>query len=165
VSFATELRISQLLTSTFRYGRILSLVKKRDTESGRTRAKLLLEILSCAKRTLYVHELQGMLSMDVANHRIDFTKRRYRQHFKEVCGPLVEVSPGGTIELVHKTVKEYVAVPSLTYYLPVIGISINITLSMSISRLQLAPLPKYVLLTSRLIASDLPSMIKKLLKQ
>jgi hypothetical protein len=88
-----------------RYGRILSHIKKRDTESGRTRAKLLLEILSSAKRKLYVHELQGMLSMDTINHRIDFTKRRYTQHFKEICGPLVELNPDGTVDLVHQTVK------------------------------------------------------------
>lgn len=75
-------------------------------ESGRARARLVLEILSCAKRKLYVHELQGMLSMNTTSCRIDFGKGRYRQHFKEICGPLVELYLDGTVDLAHQTVKE-----------------------------------------------------------
>jgi hypothetical protein len=99
---ATALAIIKIC---IRYGRILSHVKKRDTEFGRTRAKLVLEILSCSKRKLYVHELQGMISMDTTNRKMGFIKRRYRLHFKEICGPLVELNPDGTIDLVHQTVK------------------------------------------------------------
>ncbi|KIW74701.1 hypothetical protein Z517_11471 [Fonsecaea pedrosoi CBS 271.37] len=89
------------------YGRILSRVRKRENESGRSRAKPVLEILSCAKRKLYVHELQGMLSMDTTNRQIDFSRGRYTQHFKELCGPLVELNLDGTVDFAHQTVKDY----------------------------------------------------------
>ncbi|OAL38779.1 hypothetical protein AYO20_01985 [Fonsecaea nubica] len=89
------------------YGRILSQVRKRENESGRARAKPVLEILSCAKRKLYVHELQGMLSMDTTNRQIDFSRGRYTQHFKEICGPLVELNLDGSVDFAHQTVKDY----------------------------------------------------------
>jgi hypothetical protein len=91
-----------------RYGRILARIERREAEAGRSRARQLLEILSCARRTLSVHEIQGMLSVRTDKKSIDFNNRRYLEHFKELCGPLVDVHSDETLELVHATAKKLV---------------------------------------------------------
>jgi hypothetical protein len=58
---------------------------------------------------LRIHEIQGILSVRTDKKSIDFNNRRYLEHFKELCGPLVDVHSDETIELVHATAKKLVA--------------------------------------------------------
>lgn len=97
--------LTKLTIVDSRYSRILFRIKEKESQSRRPRARPVLEILSCARRTLSIHELQGMLSIRIDDSSIDFKNRRYLQHFKELCGPLIEINSDETIQLVHVTTK------------------------------------------------------------
>lgn len=61
-----------------------------------------------ARRPLKIHELQGILSIRLEDQSIDIENRRYLHHFKELCGPIIEVTEDGSVELVHATAKKWV---------------------------------------------------------
>ena len=72
-------------------------------------ASMLLGCLVCAKRPLKWHEIQGARSIeldpDSDEECVDFDERKLLIDSKELCGSLVEIRPGGTVELVHLTAK------------------------------------------------------------
>jgi hypothetical protein len=70
------------------------------------RAKLVLEMVVAARRPLKLHEIQGILSIRLDDKSIDIENRRYLHHLKELCGPIIEVTDDGTVELVHTTAKK-----------------------------------------------------------
>lgn len=72
----------------------------------RPKAARLLELLTFACRTLYLHEIQTALSIDVERKDIDFENRRYTQPFKQICGTLIEVNSDDSVTLVHATAKQ-----------------------------------------------------------
>lgn len=70
-------------------------------------ASKLLGWLVCARRPLKWHEIQGAIAIDLETQTIDFEKRKLWVDSKHLCGSLVEIRAGGTIELVHTTAKLY----------------------------------------------------------
>ena len=64
--------------------------------------------LTCAKRSLRLHEIQGALSIDVATSRVDFDARKLRQEIGDLCGAFISPLHDDRIELVHRTAKEQV---------------------------------------------------------
>lgn len=87
------------------YGRIIArILDDESTESAD--AKLLLGLLVCAKRSLQWTEIQSAISTDLEAMNVDFEGRSFLVDSKELCGSLVEVRPGGKVELVHTTVKQ-----------------------------------------------------------
>lgn len=67
-------------------------------------------MITAAKRTLWLHEIQGALSIRLDNMSIDLEGRKIRKHLKEICGPIVEVHKDGSVELIHHTAKTSVSV-------------------------------------------------------
>ena len=51
-----------------------------------------------------MHEIQGVVSIDLVGKTVDFDGRRLRDDIEELCGCLVVVRDG-KLELVHTTAK------------------------------------------------------------
>lgn len=96
-----------------RYGRILLRIRKHDNVRQQARVKQILGMITVAKRSMWLHEIQGALSLRLDDKSIDFENRRLRKHLKEICGPMVEVHEDGSVELIHHTAKTSVALPRL----------------------------------------------------
>lgn len=79
-----------------------------DESTEHEDAEQLLGLLVCAKRFLKWTEIQGAMSIDPDAKIVDFDGRRFRADSKDLCGSLVEIRPGGTVELVHMTAKQCV---------------------------------------------------------
>jgi hypothetical protein len=75
-------------------------------QSEREDATQLLGLLVCAKRPLNWTEIQGAVSIDLGSRDLDIEERRFRVDSKYLCGSLVEIRPGGVVELVHMTAKQ-----------------------------------------------------------
>ena len=71
-------------------------------------------MITVAKRSLWLHEIQGALSIRLDDKSIDLENRKIRKHLKEICGPIVEVHEDGGVELIHHTAKTSVSVPGLS---------------------------------------------------
>ena len=79
-------------TEVFRYARILERTQKKNQSKRRwDRAKVGLNILTTAMRSLKVQEIQGALSIHLEDKSVDFEKRRSVIPLEELLGPLVEV--------------------------------------------------------------------------
>ncbi|KAH8690547.1 hypothetical protein BGW36DRAFT_411385 [Talaromyces proteolyticus] len=89
------------------YGRIITRILRKDSDADTKYTSKLLGWLVCAKRPLKWHEIQGAIAIDLETQTIDFEKRKLRVDSKHLCGSLVEIRAGGTIELVHTTAKLY----------------------------------------------------------
>lgn len=63
--------------------------------------------MTCARRPLKWHEIQGAISTNTKDRTIDFTQR-FRIHIREICGSLINELSGERLELVHSTAKQYV---------------------------------------------------------
>jgi hypothetical protein len=61
--------------------------------------------LTCAKRPLKWHEIQGAKAIDLESHTVDLERRRFLVDAKWLCGSLVEDLPDGTIQFVHLTAR------------------------------------------------------------
>jgi len=59
-----------------------------------------------ANRDLGWHEIQGAMSLDLANRVVDFNGRSLSIDSKDLCGSLVEIRPGNIVTLVHSSVKQ-----------------------------------------------------------
>ena len=70
-------------------------------------AMQVLSWVAIAQRDLGWHEIQGAASLDLENRVIDFEGRRFSDEDgpKDLCGSLLEVTPGGVVTLVHSTAK------------------------------------------------------------
>ena len=89
-----------------RYERIAHRVFENPIESEREDAQRILSWVVCARRPLKWHEFQGgIFSIDTGSQTVDFEDRRLRVTSKDLCGSLIEIRPGDTIELVHRSAK------------------------------------------------------------
>ena len=98
---------------SLRYGRILVRMQKNQTTKTWERAKLALDLIVVATRSLKIHDLQGALSICTQDGSIKYGQRRSVKPFDELLGPMVEVHPDDRVALVHPTAKEYTFRPPL----------------------------------------------------
>ncbi|KAH8708495.1 hypothetical protein GQ44DRAFT_627937 [Phaeosphaeriaceae sp. PMI808] len=87
------------------HARIMRTIKNKPARAECKEALMLLGWLVCAKRSLKMHEVQTMKSIDVDRRAVDFERRHFRVHPKELCESLVDVRDDGTVELVHTTAR------------------------------------------------------------
>ena len=80
-------------------------IYRNQNKSEREHARRILGWIVCAKRPLRWHEIQGALSIQLDDRRVDFDKRRLRVDMKDLCGSLVDVHIDGAVELVHTTAR------------------------------------------------------------
>jgi hypothetical protein len=80
-------------------------ILNKHVRAEREEALMLLRWLVCAKRSLKMHEVQTLKSIDLDGRTVDFERRHFRVHPKDLCESLVDVRQDGTIELVHMTAK------------------------------------------------------------
>lgn len=66
----------------------------------------LLAWICCAKRPLFWHEIQGIVSLDLENERLNEENKRIIGDIKDFCSSLVEIGVAGSLHLIHKTLKE-----------------------------------------------------------
>lgn len=74
-------------------------------EGEREITEKLLGWITCAKRPLKWHEIQGAVSIDMEDESIDFENRRLCTHVRDLCGSLIDVLPGDRVQLVHETAR------------------------------------------------------------
>jgi hypothetical protein len=86
----------------------MRMIQSKPVRAERDEAIMLLSWLVCAKRPLRFHEIQTMKSINLSQRTIEFERRRFRVHPKDLCESLVDVRPDGSIELVHLTAKSCV---------------------------------------------------------
>ena len=104
VSFA---EVDHSYTDVTRYARILERMQKKNQSKRRwDRAKVGLDILTVATRSLKVHEIQGALSIHLEDRSVDFENRRSVIPLEELLGPLVEVHLDDSVDFIHPTAKE-----------------------------------------------------------
>ena len=53
------------------------------------------------------YEIQGAVSIDLEQWTVDYDSRCLRIDAKDICGSLVEIHDGVTVDLVHLTAKQY----------------------------------------------------------
>jgi hypothetical protein len=81
---------------------------KHDMDDERYQdAMRILSWVAIAQRDLRWHEIQGAVSLDLETRVIDFEGRRFSDEDgpKDICGSLLEVTPGGVVTLVHSTAR------------------------------------------------------------
>ena len=98
-----------------RYGRILVRMQKVQTTKSWERAKLALDLIVMATRSVKIYDLQGALSISTQDGSIKYWQRRSVKPLDELLGPMVEVHPDDTVALVHPTAKEYAFHPLLVF--------------------------------------------------
>ncbi|RYN55439.1 hypothetical protein AA0118_g8672 [Alternaria tenuissima] len=103
-TFATDLD-----TLDKAYSRIMQTIIEKPVAAQRGEALELLGWLVYAKRSLKMHEVQTLRSVDFERRAVEFERRRLRVHVKDLCESLVDVREDGSIELVHTTAKTYLA--------------------------------------------------------
>lgn len=92
--------------TNFSYDRILRRISNDLDSNAITHAKKILGWMTCARRPLKWHEIQGALSVDTTDRTVDFVQRQSRTHIREICGSLISNLSGDRLELVHVTAKE-----------------------------------------------------------
>jgi hypothetical protein len=88
-----------------RYKRIVDRIYQNPIKAEREDSTRILSWIVCAKRPLKWHEIQGLLSIKLEDRTVDFEEQRLRVDMKDLCGSLVEIHRGNTIELVHLSAK------------------------------------------------------------
>ena len=89
------------------------LLRIRKHENSIPRVKRILAMMTVAKRPLWLHEIQGALSIRLDDKSIDLEHRKIRKHLKAICGSIVEVHEYDSVELIHHTAKTSVPVSKL----------------------------------------------------
>jgi hypothetical protein len=89
----------------YRYSRTVARIYENPNEYERKAAQRLLGLLCCSKRPLKWHEIQGLFSIDVDDGSVDFDSRMLRIDISDLCGSLVKVEPGDSVEFVHATAR------------------------------------------------------------
>lgn len=93
------------LTIPFRYKRILNRMSRTlEPEQWRIACQLL-GWMVCAKRPLRWHEIQAARSINTKAQTFDFQGRKLRNDIQVYCGSLIQILPGGRVELIHTTAK------------------------------------------------------------
>jgi hypothetical protein len=95
-----------LFANLHSYARIVTRIYENPNPAQRQTARQLLGWITCAKRSLKWQEIQGATSIDVAQRFVNFEGRQLPDHIREICGSLVDISPGNRIQLVHKTARQ-----------------------------------------------------------
>ena len=94
------------------YGRLLVRIGKTSTKDPKQlekrleRAKLVLTLITTARRALYSHEIQGALAINIQKQNIDFENRHLRFPLDDLCGPIIHLGQNGLVDLIHPTAKE-----------------------------------------------------------
>ena len=106
------LMILQLRLTWIRYARIIERIigPTIQPQSRRNTAQRLLGWLTCSKRTLKWHEIQGAVSVDLEEGTID-VNLQLEDDSKDLLASLVEQSSDNSIALVHPTAKRYEPYP------------------------------------------------------
>ena len=89
--------------------------KKDHASKTWERAKLALDLIVTATRSVKVHDLQGALSIRIEDRSIEYGQRRSVKPLDELLGPMVEIHPDDKVALVHPTAKEYTFHPLLLF--------------------------------------------------
>ena len=89
------------------YGRILSRMNmKYVPKKSWGRAKLGLDLLALAKRSIMPHEIQGAMSICLKTKSVKFQERRSVTPLAELLGPMVETHTDGSVDFIHPTARE-----------------------------------------------------------
>ena len=88
-----------------RYERIVKRIYENPNGNERQTAQKLLGWISCSKRPLKWHEIQGAVSINIEEQSVDFEGRRLCTNIRDLCGSLIDVLPGDTVQLVHNTAR------------------------------------------------------------
>ncbi|MCJ1426374.1 hypothetical protein MMC29_004277 [Sticta canariensis] len=89
------------------YDRILDRIKSQMSTSQRDQTLRLLHWISCAYRPLKLYELEDGVAFH-CDQCIPGPRDRIQRSIVSLCGPLVEELPGGIIETVHFSAKEFI---------------------------------------------------------
>lgn len=87
------------------YERIMHRIANNQNTAEWDIARKLLGWMVCARRPLKWPEIQGASSIDLVGQTVNFDERKLRVHIRDLCGSLIQVSPGDRVELVHSTAK------------------------------------------------------------
>ncbi|KAK2802065.1 hypothetical protein FQN51_004975 [Onygenales sp. PD_10] len=93
------------------YERIVSFISHQYDPCDQEKAIRIFRWLSLAERPLRKHELLDAASLHTANTCLN-EETRVWENVIDLCKPLVEEMPNGTIVFIHFTVKEYLLTPS-----------------------------------------------------
>ena len=89
-----------------RYSRIITRITARNMyPSQRESAFKIMELLVCSRRPLKKYEVQGFFATG-EDGTVDYENRALRDDIKDLCGCLVDIYDGDTIDFVHTTVKQ-----------------------------------------------------------
>lgn len=80
--------------------------RKNESKKRWNRAKLGLDMLTVATRSLKIHEIQGAFSINLEDGNINFEKRKSVTPLEDLLGPIVEVHADGSVNLIHPTARE-----------------------------------------------------------
>ena len=86
-------------------------MQKNQATKTWERAKLALDLIVMATRSVKIHDLQGALSICTQDGSINYGQRRSVKPLNELLGPMVEVHADDKVALVHPTAKEYIFHP------------------------------------------------------
>jgi hypothetical protein len=93
-----------VLTSVFRYGRVLSRIDKGLNPKERLAARKILEWMGCAAYSLRKEELLQALAIEPGETSFSKGRRVFRDILK-LCGPIIETE-NDIVQFVHFTAKE-----------------------------------------------------------
>ncbi|KAF5532222.1 C2H2 C2HC zinc finger [Fusarium mexicanum] len=89
------------------YDRNLSRIRNNPNHNQRAMAEKIVSLVLCSRRPLRSRELQGAISIDPQEQTVDSTLR-LSMDMRDICGSLIEIVPGGAVELVHATASTYI---------------------------------------------------------
>jgi hypothetical protein len=88
-----------------RYSKVVTRIYQNPNERERETARRLLGWIVVAKRPLHWHEIQGAVSINIEENVVDHDNGRLYTHVRDLCGSLIDILPGDTVQLVHPTAK------------------------------------------------------------
>ena len=98
-----------------RYDRILDRIRSDLSDSERCQALEVLNWICCAMRPLRAREIEDGIAFRLDCAKPSMQNRICRSIF-DICGPLIEELPDGTVDTVHFSAKEFVLIfPSLRF--------------------------------------------------
>jgi hypothetical protein len=80
-------------------------IMEKPVRAQREEALMLLSWLVSSKRSLKMHEVQTMKSIDLNRRSVQYSRRHFRVHLQDLCESLVDVRANKTVELVHMTAR------------------------------------------------------------
>ncbi|RBA15873.1 hypothetical protein FPRO05_12094 [Fusarium proliferatum] len=92
---------------TLQYDRNLHRIRNNPNHNQRAMAEKILSLVLCSRRPLRSRELQAAISIDPQEQTVDSTLR-LSLDMRDICGSLIEIIPGGAVELVHATASTYI---------------------------------------------------------